>query len=80
MLKIGSIRWRGKCPRHPAFDPYTDGREAIRNGCEKCTGLADIYNHHVQMLALMRGFAPPQKPKVKRAKAGPQQENLFDGF
>ena len=37
MLKIGTVRWRGKCPRHPRFDPYMDGRAAIRGGCEKCT-------------------------------------------
>ena len=77
MLKIGSVRWRGKCPRHPRFDPYMDGRGAIRGGCEKCTALVDIHNHHVQMLSLMRGFSPPQKVRRKFEKMPDLQASLF---
>jgi hypothetical protein len=77
MLKIGSIRWRGKCPRHPRFDPYLDGRAAIKGGCEKCTALVDIHNHHVQMLALMRRFTPPSAPKRRAAPIDHLQESLF---
>jgi hypothetical protein len=80
MLKIGTVRWRGKCPRHPRFDPYMDGRAAIRGGCEKCTALCDIHTHHVQMLALMRGFSPPQNPKRRLEKMADLQENLFGEF
>jgi hypothetical protein len=76
MLKIGSVRWRGKCPRHPRFDPYLDDRGAIRGRCEKCTALADIHNHHVQMLSLMRGFSPPQAPR-RRPNAVNPQASLF---
>ena len=77
MLKIGSVRWRGKCPRHPRFDPCLDGRAGIRGGCEKCTALVDIHNHHVQMLALMRRFAPPQETKRRAASTDHLQESLF---
>jgi len=77
MLKIGSVRWRGKCPRHPRYDPYLDGRAAIRGGCEKCTALADIHQIHMQMIALMRTFAPPQKPKRTLATDADLQTNLF---
>ncbi len=80
MLKIGSVKWRGKCPRHPKFDPYLDGRGAIRGGCEKCAALCDIYSHHVQMLALMRGFTPPQNVKRRPAKAAELQTSLFGEF
>jgi len=54
-----------------------DGRGAIRGGCERCTALVDIHNHHVQMLALMRGFAPPQKAKRRSEKAPDLQASLF---
>jgi hypothetical protein len=77
MLRIGNVRWRGKCPRHPRFDPYIDGRAGITGACEKCTALADIYNHHVQMLALMRGFAPAQRAKRKVDRIAELQSNLF---
>jgi hypothetical protein len=77
MLKIGSVRWRGRCPRHPRFDPYMDGRSAIRGGCEKCTALVDIHTYHVQMLALMRSFTPPQKPRRRPEKTPDLQASLF---
>jgi hypothetical protein len=77
MLKIGAVRWRGKCSRHPRFDPYLDGRGAIKAGCEKCSALCDIHTHHIQMLALMRGFSPPHKPKRRLEKAADLQANLF---
>jgi hypothetical protein len=54
-----------------------DGRGAIRGGCEKCSALADIHNHHVQMIALMRGFAPPQKPRRRPEKTPDMQASLF---
>jgi hypothetical protein len=54
-----------------------DGRGAIKAGCEKCTALVDIYTHHVQMLALMRGFAPPPKLKRRPPKPPDLQESLF---
>jgi hypothetical protein len=80
MLKIGSVRWRGRCPRHPRFDPYMDGRSAIRGACEKCSALCDIHTHHVQMLALMRGFSPLQKAKRRPEKTVDRQANLFGEF
>ena len=77
MLKIGSVRWRGKCPRHPRFDPDLDGRGAIKGECEKCTALAEIHSHHVQMLALMRGFVSQQRVKRRIDSAADLQANLF---
>jgi hypothetical protein len=80
MLRIGSIRWRGKCSKHPGFDPYFDGRGAIKAGCERCALLADIEAHHTQMLAMMRRFSPP-KPEQRRANAKADlQINLFEEY
>jgi hypothetical protein len=76
MLKIGSVRWRGKCPRHPRFDPGLDGRGGVRGGCEKCLLLADIHEHHTRMVGMMRRFAPPRE--TPRRPRGPElQANLF---
>ncbi len=77
MLKIGSVRWRGKCPRHPSFDPYADGRGAIKGACAKCTALADIHETHQRMVGLMRTFAPPQPARKKPVPVLDRQENLF---
>ena len=77
MLKIGSVRWRGKCSRHPMFDPYVDGRGAIRGGCPRCSALADIHECHQRMLAMMKVFAPVQ-PAIRKRPGGPDtQPGLF---
>jgi len=76
MLKVGSVRWRGKCPRHPRFDPGSDGRGGIRGGCERCSLLADIHEHHARMLAMMRQFAPP-RVRPRRPEPPNPQANLF---
>jgi hypothetical protein len=79
MLRIGSVRWRGKCSKHPGFDPYFDGRGAIRGGCERCSLLADIQEQHTKMLATMRRFAPPKDERRAAAAAGSDlQANLFE--
>ena len=77
MLKIGSVRWRGKCSRHPRYDPYLDSRGAIRGGCERCALLADICAQHTELLALMKRFAPPPHKKRGRAELLDLQGKLF---
>ena len=77
MLKIGSIRWRGKCSKHPGYDPYLDGPGAIRGGCERCGLLTDIHSRHADMLSLMKRFAPPPAPK-RRPELPNLQTSLFD--
>ena len=76
MLKIGSIRWRGKCSKHPGYDPYLDGPGAVRGGCERCALLIDIHSRHTEMLTLMKRFAPPAPPK-RRAPPPSLQTSLF---
>jgi hypothetical protein len=78
MLRIGSIRWRGKCPRHPGFDPHFDGRGAIRGGCERCSLLADIQALHTEMLGMMRKFTPPRSDRRPAAANHNLQTNLFE--
>ena len=80
MLKLGSVRWRGKCPRHPRFDPYADGRGAIPDNCEKCTNLADIHDTYQRLLLMMRGFAPPQTRRRVPPQVADLQTSLFDGL
>jgi hypothetical protein len=77
MLKIGSIRWRGKCSRHPRFDPYLDGQGGIKGGCERCQLLAEIHKLHGQMLATMKRFSPPQPTRRRREEISDLQANLF---
>ena len=78
MLKIGIVKWRGKCSKHPGYDPYTDGRGGIRGGCERCQSLSEIQECHQKMMALMRTFSPPEPKKTsKRMDDSHLQESLF---
>jgi hypothetical protein len=78
MLKIGTVKWRGKCSKHPGYDPAEGGIGAIKGNCLRCTELAEIYDHHQKVLRLMRSFQPVQ---TKRKAAAPDfshlQLNLF---
>ena len=56
MLKIGSIRWKGKCSKHPGYAPEIDGQGGIRGGCRRCEMLLEIHSHHTAMVRLMREF------------------------
>jgi hypothetical protein len=77
MLRIGSVRWRGKCSRHPGFDPYADGAAGVKGGCAKCAALVEIMECHQRMIALMRRFAPPAEKKKVAPDFEERQANLF---
>ena len=77
MLKIGAVRWRGKCSRHPMFDPYTDGPGAVKAGCQRCAALIEINALHQRMLALMKTFAPPHAERKPKPGLADLQESLF---
>jgi len=71
MLKIGAVRWRGKCSRHPMFDPFEGGRGAVKGGCPRCATLVEIYELHQKMLSMMRTFIPPPVKKRKKPDLPP---------
>ena len=77
MLKIGVIRWRGKCSRHPMFDPFADGPGAVKGGCERCAALLEIHRSHQRMITLMRGFNPPASRKNAQTAFDDAQASLF---
>jgi hypothetical protein len=56
MLKIGSIRWKGRCHKHPGYNPEIDGQGGIRGGCRRCELLLEIYASHSTLVRLMREF------------------------
>jgi len=59
MLKL-RIRWQGKCPRHPRFNPEKQGRAAVKGGCALCDHLADIFE-------MSRGLAAHAQDFQKRS-------------
>ena len=56
MVRIGSVRWKGRCSRHPRYDPETDGLGGIRGGCRRCEMLLEIWASHAKLVRLIREF------------------------
>jgi hypothetical protein len=77
MLKIGTVKWRGRCPRHPRFDPEAEEVGAIKGGCSRCQDLQEIFESHQRTLRLMRTFAPPVQRQKPADPGADRQQNLF---
>jgi hypothetical protein len=54
MIRI-SIRWRGKCKRHPNYQPWR-GLQAIKGGCPACERLWRIHQAEMQLRQRMADF------------------------
>ncbi len=55
-------RWKGKCPKHPRYDPRKHGEAAIRGACPTCTLLWMVYAHDRDALKSARLFDEITKP------------------
>jgi hypothetical protein len=78
MLKIEAAKWYAKCPRHPMYDPQSDGIGALKGGCPQCLELQSIFESHQRTLQLMRAFAPMQAKRKKVVAPEPDsQPDLF---
>ena len=67
MLKIGSVRWKGRCSKHPGYDPKLDGLGGIKGGCRRCDLLLEIYNCHSKLVRMMREFGTREAPRRQAA-------------
>ena len=71
MVKIGSVRWKGRCAKHPRYDPEVDGLGGIRGGCRRCEMLLEIWSSHSRLVRLIREFGT-------RDDGGPRGAPLMD--
>ena len=80
MLKIGSIRWKGRCLKHAGYNPEIDGLGGIRGGCKRCEMLLEIYTHHASLVRLLREFGtrPEGEPSVPENAEPGRQLSLLD--
>lgn len=79
MLKIGTVKWNGKCGKHPMFDPDADGPGAVKGGCTRCAELVAIHESHQRTLQLMRAFGPGSGMRRRRTNLPEdRQQGLFD--
>jgi hypothetical protein len=77
-LKI-TERVKGKCNRHPRYNPEKDGRAGIRGACSCCFSLYDLYQARVALDVAQREFirraAPWTRPRERRRTNTPVRPN-----
>ena len=76
MLKIGSIRWKGRCHKHLGYNPEIDGLGGIRGGCKRCEMLLEIYTQHTLLVRLMREFGSRLDSKPSLQSNGDQERQM----
>jgi hypothetical protein len=71
MLKIATT-FRGRCPKHPSYNPATDTAAELDNDCRCCVALAAIHAAYQQLLKTIREF--PERHRhygaAPRSRAG----------
>ena len=77
MLKLGTVRFRAKCARHPRYNPALDGEAAIRGACPKCHILFDIFRAHRHLISLMQQVKDTSQSKTFATSAADHQLDLF---
>jgi hypothetical protein len=78
-LKV-TERVKGKCSRHPRYNPEKDGRAGIRGACSCCFSLYDLYQARVALDAAQREFirraapwARQRQPRRKKLTEPPEE-------
>jgi hypothetical protein len=77
MLKLGTLRWKGRCKRHPRYDP-AEGEGAIKGACQQCQRLLEIHLQHRRLVDMMRAFGPVRDRTKRNAAEDSRQASLFD--
>ena len=77
MLKIGTLKWKGRCKRHPKYDPV-EGEGAVRGACAQCLALLEIYRHHRRLMEMMRAFGPVRERRSGKTRGADRQRSLFE--
>lgn len=82
MVKLGTVRFKGRCDRHPGFNPH-DGLGGVRGGCKRCQLLLEIHDSHSRLVELIRkakndmGPALVRRAAAARAASDERQATLF---
>ena len=72
-LKVAE-RVKGKCERHPRYNPERDGRGGIKGGCSACFSLYNLQQARLTLDAAHRDFLKKAAPWVRRSRprTGPE--------
>jgi hypothetical protein len=59
-------RIKARCPRHPRYNPETQGQGGIIGGCSTCSDLYDLLDARKKLDAAAREFARRAGPWVAK--------------
>ena len=68
MVKLGTVRFKARCDRHPGYDPH-DGTGGVRGGCKRCQLLLEIHQSHARVVELIRKAKNDAGPVLARRAA-----------
>ena len=78
VLKIANVRWKGRCSKHPKYDPRLDGEGGVRGGCQRCYALLAIFRQHHDLMRAVREFGTTAERKRAETVKPNNQPSLFD--
>ena len=61
-------RIKGRCPRHPAYNPIKDEQAGIRGGCVACHELLDAYRAYLALREAIEHFETTAQPFITAKK------------
>lgn len=79
MVTLGTVRFKGRCDRHPGYNPL-DGMGGIIGGCRNCQLLLEIHDAHGRLVELIRkakNYAGPQVVRRAEDPTDDRQSTLF---
>ena len=80
MLKLGTVRFRARCRRHPRYNPALEGEVAIRGGCPQCHLLLDIYKTHRSLVMLIQKANETMRTRSVTPAASSANDTQMDLF
>ena len=62
-------RIKGRCSRHPAYNPVKDEQGGIKGGCEECHALFHAYRAYLAFREAIEEFETTVQPFITTKKA-----------
>ena len=62
-------RIKGRCSRHPAYNPVKDEQGGIKGGCQECYALLNAYRAYLAFREAIEKFETTVQPFITNKKA-----------
>jgi hypothetical protein len=73
-------RIKGRCSRHPAYNPVKDEQGGIKGGCEECQGLLNAYRAYLAFREAIEEFETTVQLFITNKQARGRSGNIRRAF